>query len=101
MPVASVERLIIAQAPEDVEQARKNLKLALMSGFPEDGDQSSISDAIAHLAKDASPHPYAAAYILRSLVIPNVIPKPNAANQLARHIAAIWEKIAFRFVPVF
>jgi hypothetical protein len=94
MSVESIERLIIAEAiaPGSVAQARKNLTLALMSGVLEPPDHMSVSEAIAHLTRDASPHPDAAAYILRFLSIPSLIPKADTVNQLARHVVALCEK---------
>ena len=94
MSIESVERLIIGEAiaPGSVTQARKNLTLALVSEVSAAGDHVSISVAIAHLTKDTSPHPESAAYILRFLSIPNLIPKADTVNQLARHIVALCEK---------
>ena len=76
MSVESIERLIIGEAiaPGSVAQARKHLTLALMSGVSVADDHISVAEAIAHLTKDDSPHPDSAAYVLRFLAIPNLIP---------------------------
>src|SRR5262249_42471051 len=49
------------------------------------------SDAVAALAEKPQRHSDAAAVILRCLAVPDLLPPPNNANQLARNIVAMCE----------
>jgi hypothetical protein len=92
--IESVERLIVGEAipPENVRQARQDLKSLLMGELASSQEDATLAQVIANLAEDKIPYPVAAAYLVRFLAVSNLIPESNSANQIQRNVVAICEK---------
>jgi AAA+ ATPase superfamily predicted ATPase len=82
--IDQIERLL----HEDVAGATKLVRSVL---FEEGGseDRGSFGDALAILAKTSTQHRNLAPLIIRVLAAPNVIPAPNANNQIARNVVEL------------
>ena len=91
-PIAELEQLIHRGSIDDnFDAARAVLRnwLSQQSGNP--GKGLSIADAIAQIERNPHQGATSAKVLLRCLAIPNLLPQPNAANQLVRTIVTLCE----------
>jgi hypothetical protein len=87
--IQAVERLI---ADRDVDAARSALRTYLYAQLPDHQPTGSIAEAISILAKDGAPHPQTAAYLLRCLAVPDLLPPSNPSNLLAPNLVTLAER---------
>jgi hypothetical protein len=74
--------------PGDVEAAKRTLRKFLLQQSNSE-EKGSIGDALLRLAKAPTERRELAAAIIRFLAAPDLIPEPNANNQIARSIVEI------------
>jgi hypothetical protein len=83
-----LERLI-RRGSEVLQDARAILRIWLIDKTQAAAAGLSIADAVALLPADTESGSRPAKVLLRCLAIPNLVPSPNSANQLARHVVAL------------
>ena len=86
-----LERLIRAGAEADLEAGRAVLRKWLAESAGVSAAGKSTADAIASINPNPKVGAYPAKVLLRCLAVPGLIPAPNPANQLARHLVALCE----------
>lgn len=75
----------------NVTEARRLLRHILFALAGVDGAGETIGDALTTLAGQKAKKPLAAILLLRCLAVQNLIPEPNAINQIIRSIVEICE----------
>jgi AAA+ ATPase superfamily predicted ATPase len=91
-PLAVLENLIRqGPAQDDFNRARAVVRTWLFGELNNEKHGNSIGDAVAALADKPQRHSGAAAVLLRCLAVPDLLPPPNSANQLARNTVALCE----------
>ena len=81
-----VERHI---AHGDIVAARIALRRLICEPSGKLSDGSSLAELLGDLAQDRQAHPEIAAYVLRCLSVPGLIPDAGSTNQIARSIVRL------------